>query len=200
MLIGLEKEMFVKNAEGKVILVPKDIPKDDCGYLAEARGLPFNNIAEAVYSLKASEHKIIHAATTAKLHIDDSPILKVSKDVRLEARRLYSKGIIAYRNLYNYKDHKHSSNECPAGVHISFTNPVNALADGKVIRTVNALFDFVSIFKALDSAFKSEIKAAKRNPGFYEIKSDNRIEYRSLPSNVNLSKVINVVNEALKGL
>ena len=80
MLIGLEKEMFLKNTLGDIVLVPKEIPMDGCGYLAEARGLPFNNIEEAVYSLKASEHKIKAMASSMGLTVDDSPVAKVSKD------------------------------------------------------------------------------------------------------------------------
>lgn len=198
MLMGLEKEMFLKNKDGEIVLVPTDIPADGCGYLAEARGLPFNNIEEAVYSLKAAEHKIVSQAKKLDLTIDDSPVLKVSKELRLKARRLYEKGVLKYENLYNFKDHRHSSNEAPSGVHISFTNPTHIYSDGKQFGSVNKLFDFVQLFKYLDKAFASEIKASKRNPGFYEIKSDGRVEYRSLPSNVDLDKVITVINNFKK--
>ena len=52
------------------------------------------------------------------------------------------------------------------------------------------MFDFVQIIRKLDEAFKGEIKAAKRLPGFYEIKPDRRVEYRSLPNDVDLGKII----------
>lgn len=63
---------------------------------------------------------------------------------------------------------------------------------------INECFDYITIFKKLDEAFAEEIKEAKRLPGFYEIKSDGRIEYRSLPSNVSLFKVIDVINSIIK--
>ena len=107
--------------------------------------------------------------------------------------------MVRYQNIYSFKDHRHSSSECPAGVHISFTKPAHIhRGDKEPLVTVNTLFDFVQVFKALDVAFKDEIIGAKRNPGFYEIKTDGRIEYRSLPSNVDMDKIIKVVNAIIK--
>jgi hypothetical protein len=197
--MGLEKEFFLRGADGQFVICPDHVPMDGCGYLAEARSLPFTNIEEAVYSLKADIHRIRNKTDKLGLTLDDSPIGKVDKKVRMQARRKHAKETIKFRNLYNHEDHRHTATETPAGVHISFTNPETVhVKDEK--RTINGLFDFVRLFKGLDKAFALEIKAAKRNPGFYELKPDGRIEYRSLPANVDLNKVINVVNGLLKDL
>lgn len=191
MKIGLEKEFFVKR-NGNCIVIPKELPYDDSGVLTEARSLPFNNPEEAVFSLKADIFRIKQKSDALVLELSDNPIEKISRDVRLEASRHFQKGLTKYRNLYNFKHHKNTSNEVPAGIHISFTNPKSESKNGQRFE-YNAPFDFVGLFKFLDSQFVDEIKAAKRNPGFYELKDDGRIEYRSLPANTNLDKIIQVL-------
>lgn len=197
--MGLEKEFFLKNRAGEFVICPEHIPMDGCGYLAEARGLPFSNITEAVYSLQADVHRIKEQTDEAKLVLDDSPIGKVDKRVRMQARRLHVKEPIKFQNLYKYEDHRHGATETPAGVHVSFTAPKTEYAGDKKV-TINGLFDYVRLFKGMDAAFAEEIKKSKRNPGFYEIKTDGRIEYRSLPANVNLNKVIDVVSKLIREL
>ena len=193
MKYGLEKEFFVLDKNKKPIVVPDYLPADECGLLAEARGKPFHDITDAVFSLKSEIHKLRKIAKKHNLTLCDKPIMKISDEVMLEARRKYEKGLIKYSNLYGHLKHRNKPNETVAGVHISFTQPMTERC-GKTTIEYNTLFDFVSIFKKLDEKFKEEIKSAKRNPGFYEIKCDGRVEYRSLPSNVNLMKVIDVIN------
>lgn len=197
---GLEKEMFVmpNGTENNPILVPNGIPKDECGYLAEARGLPSNDIVEAVYSLKAAEYKIETALHKIDLIADDVPILKLPRELFIAAQRSNVKGLIKYNNYYGYQHHKNKHNEAIASVHISFTCPKVHCVDQNTNFTYNQCFDYIRIFKALDKAFAQEIKEAKRLPGFYEVKPDGRIEYRSLPSNVDLSKLIEVIDEITK--
>jgi hypothetical protein len=197
---GLEKEFFVmpNGTTNSPILVPSNIPKDECGYLAEARGLPSPSIEQAVYSVKAECYRIETLLETQNLIADDTPILKISKELLIAAQRQNVKGLIQYNNLYGHQCHKNKANEVTASVHISFTKPETSIRNDTAF-TYNAMFDYVDIFKKLDAAFAEEIKAAKRNPGFYEIKQDGRIEYRSLPSDVNLHKVIDVINKIIHG-
>jgi hypothetical protein len=201
---GLEKELFlIKN--NKIQIIPLEFPSDECGLLVEARGKPSNNIIDAVYSLKAEEHRIKLLAKTGGYSLDDSPTKKVNKTLKLQATRAYSKGLTHYQNLYGILDHRNLHDEQTAGIHISFTQEETFSLIGKQCplckysdikdRTFNKLFDFVQIFRTLDNKFKTEIKLAKRNPGFYEIKPDSRVEYRSLPSNTNLDKIIDVFVE-----
>ena len=190
MLYGLEKEFFLKDGDEYVIPVPKGLPFDGSGVLVEARGEPRGDITEAVFSLLAEVERLKSSTT---LTLDDSPVVTVRKDQKFAVRREYSKEVNSYQNLYGYEYHKTRQNQHTAGVHISFTNPTTIHMENSGTRTVNGMFDFVQLFRHLDSEFNSEIKDAKRRPGFYEIKPDGRVEYRSLPANVDLMKVINVI-------
>ena len=199
-MFGLEKEFFVmpNGTEKQPVLVPNGIPKDACGYLAEARGLPHRSIEQAVYSLMAEEYRIETELEKLNLIADDVPVLKLPRELFIEAQRHNVKGLIAYNNLYGHNHHKNKQNEAIAAVHISITRPSYVTTDQNSKTTVNKNFDYVDIFRTLDKAFADEIKAAKRLPGFYELKDDGRIEYRSLPSNVDLLKVIEVINSIIK--
>jgi hypothetical protein len=191
---GLEKELFILK-EGVVQVVPKEIPYDESGLLIEARGQPYNDITEAVFSLEADIYRITKKAEEMGFEVSDKPIMPVSRKIKLEASRKFAKGLTKYENLYNFERHLNGQNQHTAGVHISFTSERNITCDKCNLnkQTINEMFDFVWIFKKLDQAFIEEIKYARRRPGFYEIKPNGRIEYRSLPSNVHLSKIIEVI-------
>lgn len=197
MKFGLEKEYFlVKN--NKVIIVPIYIPHDACGLLLEVRGEPKFNIIDAVYSLLAEEFKLIKMVKGLKkednLVVSAEPIMVVDKQTRLLASREYEKGLTKYRNLYGYSFHKNNNNEITAGIHLSVTSDRTFKYNKNKEFNYNGIWDFYQFFKYLDNVFKEEIKSTKRLPGFYELKNDGRIEYRSLPNNINLDKLIDVVS------
>jgi len=197
MKYGLEQEFFITTNPGNELLIPHQISKllpiDSCGYLVEARGLPFDNIYEAVYSLKAEVHKI-QDMLPSNVMLINSPVEKLSKDFLFKISRTYVKGITKYQNIYGYNNHKIKTNERTAGLHISFTDSVSYYGKDNQKFYYNRNFDWLSIFKSLDDYFSTEIKESKRNKGFYEIKEDGRIEYRSLPTNIDLNKVIRAIN------
>jgi len=196
---GLEKEAFLIDTKtNNPVVVDKTVfPVDECGLLVEARGKPCDTIHEAVFSVMAEEYRIKQLALKHNLKYEDSPVRKVSRNIKVEANRIYDKGKISYQNIYGFKSHRNSLNEVTAGVHISFKCQDDFYYDSiektqkKFTYATN--FDYIKYFIALDKAFKEEINKAKRNIGFYELKSDGRIEYRSLPSNVDLMKVIDVI-------
>jgi hypothetical protein len=193
--IGLEKEFFVVNPEGRPVVVPANVAHDDCGLVAEARGNPSTSTVDAVYSLRGDIHRLSQQVVACgALVLVDTPVMKIDRATRLEASRKYTKGLTKFQNIYHYTDHRNASAEQTAGIHISFTNPTTVQREHGEI-TINTMFDWLSIFKTLDKAFATEIKATKRNPGFYELKGDGRIEYRSLPANVSLDKVIDVLQQ-----
>lgn len=195
--IGLEKEYFVIDNDGEPTLCPDELPSDACGLLAEARGKPCDNITEAVYSLMAEEYRMIAIADFLGVTLIEQPVMKISKKLRDEASRVFAKGVVRSQNLYGHLKHRHKVSEMTAGVHISFTRPDQIYYEGITVTTVNRVWDYVQLFKKFDDRFKDVIKASKRRPGFYEIKDDGRIEYRSLPSDVNLFYVIENVKEAI---
>lgn len=197
--IGLEQEFFVTNAAGELVVVPAELPHDECGLLAESRGLPFNSPEEAVFSLSADVYRLRAQATKLGLTLHYSPsVMTITRQMRQQAARIYAKGVVKQENIYGYEFHRNSASEQTAGIHISFTNPHNYPRDNGGSYTVNQMFDYVKIFTGLDKAFATEIKEAKRNKGFYELKEDGRIEYRSLPANTDLGKVIEVLKTLLK--
>jgi hypothetical protein len=206
MKVGLEKEFFLVDDKGQPVDLTelRSLPCDECGWLVEARGLPFrNDIIEAVFSLKASIYRIeqelllINArqksAGLAELTLTDNPVMKVSRDIRLKCARKFTKSLIKYQNFYGYQSHRHALTEATAGIHISLTSEVEVY-HGNEKHIYNRNFDWPQIFVKLDKAFAEEIKAAKRRPGFYELKPDGRVEYRSLPANANLDKVMEVLS------
>lgn len=208
MKIGLEKEFFLVDGEDNLNLLTGDLgvlPHDDCGWLVEARGKPFYKITEAVFSLKADCYEIRHIlkkrinVAEELFFLVDTPIMPVTRSVKVEASRHFAKGLTKYGNLYGFQYHRNNQSEATAGLHISFTSPqCSGCSDcHKMGHSYNGNFDWPAIFTGLDKAFAEEIKAAKRRPGFYEIKHDGRVEYRSLPSNVDLYKLIEVLTELI---
>jgi hypothetical protein len=60
------------------------------------------------------------------------------------------------------------------------------------------VFDFHSFIKGMDTAFKKDIATTKRVPGVFAIKDGNygnRIEYRSLPNNINLDNLLTALTQ-----
>lgn len=196
MRFGIEIEQFLLDKDGSPMVVPTSLPADSEGVQVEARGLPHNDIVQAVYSAIGEMEGIERRAQEMGLMLAKGvSVLKIPRDVKLKARMVYSKGILSYRNLYNYTRHRVSVHESTAGVHLSVTNPYTIMwKDGQYQETFR-MWDFPSFFRHLDGVFKEEIRAAKRNPGFYELKPDGRVEYRSLPNNIDWWKLIEVVRE-----
>lgn len=180
MKIGFELEKFYL-VNKSVAVVPQSIPHDDCGWLVEYRGQPFYDPYEAVGSLVA-EMERVKTLLPEGASTSDAPYMNVPRAVKLSARRLYTKGVLKFRNLYG----KNPSHRDHAGLHISFTSPLSIRNKEDRTVVVNQLWDFSQAFRTLDTIYAKEIKTAKRVPGFYEIKPDLRIEYRSLPANVDL--------------
>lgn len=194
--IGLEKEFFIQK-DGDYVIAPDGLPFDESGLLAEARGKAFSCPVEAVFSLNADIYRLQSKAKELAVNLLDNPIAVIPRQLRVKASRRFAKGLTKYQNLYGYEYHRNNRNENTAGIHISFTQP-QTITEGKETFKYFAMFDWLQIFRKLDSNFKDEIKGSKRQPGFYELKSDGRIEYRSLPSNTDLNKIIEVLQKILK--
>lgn len=194
---GIELEAFLVDKDNKPVLVPQCLPQDDCGFLVEFRGKPSTSIRDAVASVIAErwmvEDRIASTRELIEYGLLLSPTMVVGRDVRDAARRIHSKGVVRERNLYKYTHHRNKQTEATAGLHISFTNPCNRHVGDNKFCEYNSMFDFPHLFRCLDEEFAETIKGAKRNPGFYELKDDGRVEYRSLPCTVDLRALINSV-------
>lgn len=210
MNIGLEKEFFLVDHDSKVQVLTGDLailPHDNCGWLVEARGEAFDTITKAVYSLEADCYEI-RRLLKKKINVAhelfslvDTPIMPLIRATTVEASRHFAKGISRHGNFYGYTHHRNNQSEATAGLHISFTSGRTQLSGCKCGQSYNVSyngnFDWPAIFVGLDKEFAEEIREAKRRPGFYEIKHDGRVEYRSLPSNIDTYKLIEVVKELL---
>jgi hypothetical protein len=202
-MYGLEKEFFLVDEQNKpqAILGPlQALPKDECGWLVEARGSPFSSIVEAVFSLKAAIHEIelklevINKNNNTKFKLIDAPLMKIDKNTRAEVARHYGKPPVQQQNFYGHQYHRNNALEATAGVHVSMTKQMYIHCK-ETQHVYNTNFDWPRVFVALDKEFKEEISKAKRNPGFYELKEDGRVEHRSLPANVDLDKLIKVIRK-----
>lgn len=200
MMIGFELEMFCLDKLGKPILVPSPLPLDECGWLVEVRSEPHHNVTKAIH-LFLAEMSIVEAqALKAGVNLLMTSLYDIPRDLKVEARRKGVKGLLHYDNIYGFQNHK--TNLATASLHVSFTNEKTfAYRDEKNDPRTHkypGFVDHAKIIVALDKAFKQEIKDSKRNPGFYERKSDGRIEYRSLPNTVSLAKLETTLQEILK--
>jgi len=192
--IGLELEEFcVSNETNEIVLVPErsNIPLDGCGWLIEYRSQPCNDITEAVHSLFADKYRNKKKLEAFGVRGLLEPIAIPSKKVREGARRRFRKEVQGFNNIYKYTSHRNTAREATAAVHISVTYNRDFIGQ----RPINGMFDYAHFIKYMDSQFKDEIKSTKRNPGFYQVKDFGRFEYRSLPNNISLSKLIDVVND-----
>jgi hypothetical protein len=196
--IGIEGEFFVSDTQTLLTLVPKSLPHDSCGYLAEARGEAHPTAAGALALYGVAVKDLERQAALLNLKLACEAVMIVPAEVLRQARRLFTKGPTKYNNIYGL-DYKPTDRTRRAGLHVHFSNTYtdkyyNSKGEN-YDKTINFPIDFPPIVQTLDRAFKDEIKASKRLPGFYEMKPYG-FEYRSLPTNVDLGKL----GEVLEGI
>lgn len=187
------------------VLVPDTLPFDECGWLAEVRSEPHRDITKAIYLLQAETKEVERLAKKAGVTLSYVPLLEIPRDLKVKAARAHGKGLIRFRNLYGHETHRNSTKLQTASLHVSvteekvysYTRAITTAATGCYSAPHQFIYpgfvDHAKLIVGLDKAFAAEIKAAKRNPGFYEVKADGRIEYRSLPNNVDLGKLEDVL-------
>lgn len=195
MKYGFEREYFLTNSAGELVMCPAELPADGYPVLAEARGKAMDTPTEAAYMLLCEEDRLgkIAANLGLTLHIDIASA-KLNKHLRRavamktskDASRLLKRG-----NIYGKPIHGLLMNGiATAGLHVHLNNPYTITSRGESgresIQTVQAPFDWVRIIQHLDKTFAAVIKEHHRTPGEYEFgKFHGGIEYRSLPTVVN---------------
>jgi hypothetical protein len=189
--IGLEVEFFGA-INGLIVNVAKHgIPHDEYPLLAEARGLANTDVYQAVASVRGEIEKIVESMKLAGI----TPLFEnwIKKDKHTDALHdeILRSGIhkhIGYRNLTQKTVSRKNKSYLAAGLHVSLTkgNSFHYTNENKVSSShnYNELFDFPLIFNKISEEFKNEMAESERVPGFYEVKSDGRVEYRSLPANI----------------
>lgn len=209
MKFGFELEAFCLSViDDKPQLVPDGLPFDECGWLAEIRSQPDTCITKAIFLLKAEQEIVEKLAFKKGIWLLYEPLKEIPRDLKVKAARRHGKGLLTYQNVYGHETHKNPTKLATASLHVSVTNEKEyhhkkpfAAASLLLVEekfTYPGFIDHARLIIGLDRAFAAEIKAAKRNPGFYEVKPDGRIEYRSLPNNVDLDKLSAVLRDIFR--
>lgn len=213
---GFECEYWVMPLGGEEtapILVPQSIPSDECGYLAEVRAEPHKDPLTAAYLMLAEEDRLQYKARNFTVGqcilVKNGATRQLSDEFKRQALRQRGKQEYPQGrgNIYG-KDYSPKDKLSRAGLHVHFSNSeeVRWTSEGvackecghrhksEFSRTVPQQQDIAKIVRTLDEAFKEQIKAAKRIPGFYELKPHG-FEYRSLPADVNPVLVARVIEK-----
>ena len=117
---GFEKEFFVTDKYGKLIVVPKELPMDSCGFLVEARSVPCGGSFESVHMLMAECDRIKIKATKAGVKLLDVSGAKVSNQLKREALALVGNKEVHQDIMSVYGDKIRYPNTPTAGLHIHF--------------------------------------------------------------------------------
>lgn len=196
MKFGFEMELFLVNGAGEPQMVPVNsgLPYDECGWLVEVRSEPHTNIDKAMALFQFEIEKVKQQVRNAGFFVEQVPFKEVPRNLKVQAARNYSKGRIAYQNLYGHETHRNGTKLQTAAVHVSVTNRYEFKHD-KGVFTYAGFVDHAKFIVKMDNAFREEIRQTRRNPGFYEVKPDGRIEYRSLPNDIALPKLAATLKE-----
>lgn len=182
---GFELEGFYRvldissNGGMKIVLPPKDYPTDGFPGLCEVRTVGAAGLSQAYYAL-------MMAYAQTPFDKDTPEYIFSPADKRLIRARHNEKTAVNISNIYG-KEPKALGNRTIASFQINISRRIRCgYTDDKGIKHPEeyGLFDYYPIIKALDDEFKTEIKAAGRQKGFYSVKDGCRVEYRSLPNSV----------------
>lgn len=192
--LGLEQEFFVYNENRDFVTVPHRIPRDNAGFLAEARGKPSRDVTEAVFSLKADVHRLTELAIKDKVELgDDEPWANLPIKVLTDSWKKYGLPPKTKHvdNLYGLTLSDTQLERQYAGIHITISRITTCGASRHT-----QMFDFVPVIKWFDEQFKEEIKNSERLRGSYAVKNVLHgvgVEYRSLPTTINLDWLLEIL-------
>jgi len=206
MKYGIELEFFVKK-RNIVPAIEGTYNVDGNHIIGELRTKVHDSITDCVFELKkllyleekALSKKGYTLLLIPEIKVDD----KFLKDFRASRGYSEKKNQLETFSIYGKSTGKILSVKqfkASLQINISNTEEVSFYTYSKedkkekyTYKTRNTLFEFPTIIRNLDKIFSSEIKNSKRVPGVYAIKDGEfgkRIEYRSLPNNINLDKLL----------
>jgi len=217
---GIELEFFVIDKQGGLVpayTVTSNI--DGNPVIGEIRTGIHKNIVDCIFELKKliylEEVKIKAKGFSIEFAIGKTVNDEFLKNLRKSKEAVNKKEITVLEELSIYPNGK-TGKMLPRGIfkaslQINFSKNKNFSYDQYEKITVEdkskyvtktatknyaSLFDYVSLINKLDEAFKQEIIESGRVKGVYAIKDGelgDRIEYRSLPNNIDLDKLIKVL-------
>jgi len=204
---GIELEFLVRDAKNKAIIIANSVTYNVDGnpIIGEVRTKVCDSIVDCVFDIEKQlflENNNIHLKNPQAIIDYKSGIANITNGLYKEVRNQYdtSKDRLCELSIYGKSTGKilpRLTIKTSLQLNISKDHNIHG-SKGKVIGHTQELFDYVTIIKKLDKAFKNEIKAANRVPGVYAIKggvNGTRIEYRSLPSSIDKYKLIEVINK-----
>lgn len=213
---GIELEFVVKDAAGNIVPAFKATTNlDGNPLIGELRTEIHNNIVDCVFELRKLIHNESKALKDKGYTLNLIPEIKVDdlflKDLRrnenytnrkqstvLEDHSIYGKGTgkVLAKGIFktslqiNISDNEEISIKEWKKIEIEDKSKWESSYSKQKYSQV---FDFISVIRSLDTLFSKEIKDTKRVPGVYAIKDGQygkRIEYRSLPANIDLDKLL----------
>lgn len=187
-LIGIEREYFLVDMDNNIIEPDMyGFPIDEFGFLIEIRTQPHDNPDDLINEfVKLYESYEAHAQLV-DLKLSCSPRLLMPRELKKYLSKKYHWESLPdlTANIYSGTNDSHATGIrngwATAGTHVHFSK----YNDGG-FRVQLPIRDMVS---KLDSEFIYNIQRAHRIPGEFEIKPWG-FEYRSLPNNVGLEKII----------
>lgn len=202
---GFEREYWVlpvstAGLAGQPILTPIELPGDECGYLAEARGTPDSSPLIAAYLLLAEEERLRQLVAGRFLLTTTAPTRRLDPKLRHEALRRFGKNAITSDrgSLYG-KSYSPTDRWSRAGLHVHFSDystyydpACKKCGRPPLPREIPNQQDLPRIIRYLDGFFATEIRRAQRLPGLYELKLHG-FEYRSLPADVDVVRVASAI-------
>ena len=204
--IGIELEFFVKEIKsGQIIPAYKATSNlDGNPFIGELKTKVHVNEYDLIYELKSIIHRESDILKSKGFELLLIPEITISKDEFKSLRR--DKSYVNKKELevldeisvYNKNTGKIlAPNKFKASLQVNISdNSVQriSISDGKIKEVYSSdIFNFNPIIKSFDIEFNNEIKDSNRVAGIYAIKDGNlgkRIEYRSLPNNVDLNKLM----------
>lgn len=203
--VGIEKEMFLMSGED--IKEPKKygFPRDEFEFLVELRSLPSDRFYPVYTTLKAEELQYSLRANKFGMMLDDTPNRLADKE--------WVDDLWERHNLDRFNDQDFTRNVYPelaskpshhlgkfdfskeqykltSGIHVHFSS-----RDADTGEVVDLPIE--EIVKQMDVKFFDEVSKAGRNRGEWEPKSHG-FEYRSLPADADIYKVLKVAFKVLR--
>lgn len=203
-IFGLELETFLMNEKDEIIVPdPKIHPTDSFIGLLEFRSKPNSNIFTCFGEIESQIQEFIYKHKySCPCLISNHTFTPTQKQLIRKRTEIHNKSYLDAQNIYNLKP-KTLNNKTIASLQINISNEISPQYTHKeiLIPAVYGLLNINKIISSLDTRFKDDIKTAGRQPGWYAIKDQIRLEYRSLPNDIytphffhNLQDIINTWN------
>lgn len=214
---GIEFEFFVLDKDGVVVPAYTATPNlDGNPVIGEIKTGVHNSIVDCVFELKKLIYLEKTSLETKGFTMDVSPKKTVSDDFLKSLRQSHgfvdSKHLEVLKELSVYPNGRTSRplrrQDFTASLQINFSQTRDITVPHYELITVedkhryeksnevkshSVVFDYLTTIFSLDESFRDEIDESHRVKGVYAIKDGilgDRIEYRSLPNNIDLDKII----------